>query len=233
MPEFRPVEPHGPLVEVFPDVFMVTGGFKFAPGVSITRNMTVLRHDGELTFVNAIRLSPAGEAELEKLGRPKHLVRIGAFHGADDPWFLQRYGTRLWAPPGMKHAGDLKTQEELRDGNAPIPGVGVFTFAQGKLPEVALRLENEGGVLVTCDAYQNWTDFDGCSLLGKLMMHAMGFGPTLIGGPWTKQMGPGVRADFDRLLDQPFRHLIPGHGTVLRDEAKPGLKVAIQSRFGG
>ncbi len=233
MTDFPAAMPHGPLVEVFPDVFMVTGGFRFAPGVTISRNMTVLRHRGELTFINSVRLSDAGEAEIEKLGRPKHLLRIGAFHGADDPWFMKRFGTTLWAPPGMRHSGDLKTGEELREGNVPVADMGVFTFAAGRRPEVALRLDIEGGVLVTCDAYQNWTHFDDCSLLGRLMMRAMGFGPTLIGGPWAKQMGPGVRADFTRLTELPFRHLIPGHGTVLREEAKPGLTTAIQNRFGG
>lgn len=233
MPDFRPAEPHGPFVEVFPDVFLLTGGFTFAPGLSIGRNMTVLRQGGELTVVNSVRLSPAGEAELEKLGRPVHLARIGAFHGADDPWYMQRYAMRLWAPEGTKHEGDLKTAEVLKPGSSPVAGVEVFAFTGGKLPEVALRLDREGGVLISCDAYQHWTHFDDCSFLGRLMMRAMGFGPTLIGGPWAKQMGPGVRADFERLKGEPFRHLIPGHGTVLRDGAKAGLDVAIQKRFGG
>jgi len=55
------------------------------------------------------------------------------------------------------------------------------------------------------------------------MMKAMGFGPTLVGGPWAKRMGPEVRADFGRLEGLPFRSLIPAHGTVLRDDAKAGL----------
>ncbi len=233
MPDYRPAEPHGPIVEVYPDVFMVTGRFSFAPGVAISRNMTILRHGGELTFVNAVRLSPPGEAEIEKLGKPMHLARIGAFHGADDPWYMHRFGTTLWAPAGMQHSGGLKTGEELRDGHCPIPGASVFQFAKGKQPEVALRLDIDGGVLVTCDAYQNWTNFDDCSFLGGLMMRAMKFGPAIIGGPWAKAMGPEVRADFERLMEEPFRQLIPGHGAVLKDEAKAGLKGAIGRRFGG
>ncbi len=231
MPEFRPAEPHGPLIEVFPDVFMVTGGFRFAPGLSIGRNMTILRHGGDLTFVNAIRLSAEGEAEVEKLGRPKHLLRIGAFHGSDDPWFLHRFGATLWAPPAMD-LGGMRASEALQPGNTPVPNAEVFNFAGGQKSEVALRLDIDGGVLVTCDAYQNWIHFDDCSFLGGLMMRAMGFRPTLIGGPWTKVMGPGIRADFERLTEVPFKHLIPGHGTLLKDDAKAGLHVAIKHRFG-
>src|SRR5688572_6827527 len=90
MPDFLPAMPHGPITEVFPDVFVVEGGFQFAPGVRITRNMTVVRQGDELTIINSVRLTPDGEAELEKLGRVKHVVRIGAFHGADDPYYVDR-----------------------------------------------------------------------------------------------------------------------------------------------
>lgn len=85
--------------------------------------------------------------------------------------------------------------------------------------------------MVTCDSYQNWTHFDDCSFLGRQMMRVMGFGPTLIGAPWARLMGPEVRKDFDRLLDFPFQHLLPAHGTVLPNDAKAGPTAAIAHRF--
>jgi hypothetical protein len=233
MPDFLPAMPHGPLIEVFPDVFFVTGGFRVAPGLTITRNMTVVREGQDLVIVNSVRLSPEGEAELEKLGKVRHVVRMGAFHGADDPYFVHRFAAELWAPPGTDHAAGLKSDHELRPGSSPVSGSQVFLFEKGKLPEAALILERDGGLLLTCDSYQNWTHFDGCSLLGKLMMKALGFGPTLVGGLWTKRMGREVRADFERLKTQPFSTLLPAHGTILRDRAKQGLDVAVKSRFDG
>lgn len=233
MADFLPAQAHGAIKEVFPDVFTVQGSFRFAPGLSITRNMTIVRQGGELTLVNSVRLSPEGERELEQLGKVTHLVRIGAFHGADDPWMKHRFAPKLWAPARMRHVGGLTTEEELGEGKSPLGGSRVFTFTAGKLPEAAILLERDGGILLTCDSYQNWTTFDGCSPLGKVMMRVMGFGPTLIGGPWTKAMGPNVRKDFDRLVDLPFEHVMPGHGTPLRDVAKPGLHKAIAKRFGG
>jgi hypothetical protein len=173
-----------------------------------------------------------GEAELERLGKVKHLVRIGAFHGADDPWFVQRFGATLCAPPGTRHKGAIQTDRELKPGESPIEGATVFAFERTRRPEAALLLDREGGILMTCDSYQNWTSFAGCSLLGKVMMRAMGFGPTLIGGPWVKEMGPDVRTDFARLVELPFRHLAPAHGTVLRDRARQGLHTAVAHRFG-
>lgn len=231
MPDFPAAQPHGPLTEIFPDVFFVTGGFRFAPGLAITRNMTVVRDGRDLTVVNSVRLSPEGEAELEQLGTVRHVVRIGAFHGADDPYFVHRFGAKLWAPPGTEHAAGLKSDADLVPGSSPIADSRVFLFERARMAEAALILEREGGLLLTCDSYQNWTDFEGCSLLGKLMMKAMGFGPTLVGGPWAKRMGPDVRTDFDRLEDLPFSSLIPAHGTVLRGAAKPGLRAAVTARF--
>jgi hypothetical protein len=226
MPDFRPAAKHGPITEIFPDVFFVTGGFGFGPGLSITRNMTIVRQKDELVLINSVRLGEEGEKELEKLGKVKHVIRTGFFHGADDPYFKHRYDATLWAAP---KTGD--GYEVLDNQHSPLSKAQVFEFHEGKRPEVAVLLDRDGGILVPCDSYQNWTTFEGCSFIGGIMMRMMGFGPTLIGGPWTKAMGQGVRADFDRLLEMPFQHLVPAHGTVLKDDAKPGLKTAISKRF--
>ena len=231
MADFPAALAHGPITEEFPGIFFVTGTFGFGPGLAITRNMTIVRQGGDLIVINSVRLSGKGEAELEKLGKVKHVLRIGAFHGADDPYFKERFGAKLWAPPGTTYADGTKVDEELRPGHCPIDGAQVFAFEKGQKPEVALVLDRNGGILVTCDCYQNWTTFEGCSLLGKLMMRAMGFGPTIIGGPWARAMGQDVRADFDRLLELPFTTLVPAHGTVLERTAKPGLATAIAARF--
>jgi len=46
----------------------------------------------------------------------------------------------------------------------------VFAFAKGRKPEVAIVLERSGGILITCDSFQNWTTLAGWSFLGGLMM---------------------------------------------------------------
>lgn len=242
MVAYPPVQPHGSLTEVFPDVFMVTGTVRFFPLNSITRNMAVVRQGGELVVLNSVRLGPEGEAALEKLGKVTHVVRVGAFHGLDNPYYVERFGATLWGPPGTKHGvlekkhgGGVEASIPGRDlgpDACPIEGARVFLFEHVQHPEAAIVLDREGGVLVPCDSYQNWTTFDGCSLLGGLMLRALGFGPTLIGGPWMKRVGtPEVRADFERLLEVPFAHLLPAHGTVLRDRAGEGLRTAMAARF--
>lgn len=224
--------PHGPIEEVFSNVFMVTGRYKMQPGVTITRNMTIARRGEELVLFNSVRLSPEGEAQLAKLGKVKHVVRLGAFHGADDPYYAERHEVPVWGPPKTRHSSAIKETRELRADNSPIDGATVFTFDKGKRGEAAVVLEQDGGVLLACDSYQNWTTTEGCSLLAKVAMKTMGFGPAVIGGPWMKAMGPAVRDDFERMTKLSYRHLVPAHGTPLRDGAAEGLRTAMEKRFG-
>ena len=233
MADFRPAYPHGRFDEVFPDVFFLRGSLRLAPGVSITRNMVVVRQGDELTLVNSVRLRDEGEAALEKLGTVRHLVRLGFAHGADDAYYLHRYKPTFWAPKRQRHASGISPNHELRDRQTPIERSSAFSFDNGKLAEAALLLDREGGVLVPCDSYQNWTTLDGCSALGKLTLRVMRFGPTMIGGPWARTMGPGVKKDFDALAERDFRHLLPAHGEPLVGGAKDGLKTAIRHRFTG
>jgi len=196
--------------------------------VVCARNMTVVRQHGELVVLNSVRLTAEGEKELEKLGTVKHVVRVGFFHGYDDAYYVDRFGAQLWTPPTV----DVPGAKVIGKEGSPIEGSQVFVFEKGKKGEVAIVLEREGGILVTCDAYQNWETFDGCNGPCKVVMKLMGFQARHVGGPWTKTMGQGIRADFDRLLAMDFRHLAPAHGEVLRDDAKQGLREAVQKRFG-
>src|SRR5262245_22869612 len=113
---FVPAMPHGAIEEVFPDTFFVQGTTR--PNFNglnwqFSRNMTILREGEALTLVNSVRLDDAGLAALERLGRVTNLVKIGAFHGYDDPFYVDRYRPRLWALPGATHEGGLKTDVEL------------------------------------------------------------------------------------------------------------------------
>ena len=116
MPEFTPLMPHGEIETVFDDVFFVTGTSRPNFGGEqwqFSRNMTILRENGALTLVNTVRLDEAGLETLDGLGRVVNVVKIGGFHGIDDPFYVDRYGAKLWALPGMQHEGGLSSDVEL------------------------------------------------------------------------------------------------------------------------
>jgi hypothetical protein len=224
---------HGPLEEPFEELFIVRGTVRSAPLVTVTRNMVVLRSAGELTIVNSVRLSPEGERELERLGSVRHLVKLGNFHGMDDPYYVKKYSPVVWASKDAVHRPGVTTDRELVEGAvAPVPRASIFVFDRATKPEACLVLHRDGGILVCCDSLQNWGDFEGCSLAGKLVMKAAGFGGEARVGPaWRRFAGGACRSDFERLLALPFKHLIPGHGHPLKDVAKEAIAARVAEAY--
>ncbi len=235
MKEFPPALPHGPIEEVFPNVFVVRGSIKMAPLVTVCRNMIVVRDGTELTLYNAVRLSETGEKELLALGEVTHLGRIGAFHTIDEPYYMDRFKPTYWAQEGQrKLAGAC---ENISEGDAAPGGGTFFEFRDITWPESAVLLSKHGGVLITCDSVQNFVDLTGCSPVGKFVTKMMGFQhPSHVGKPWRKEMGKShgvgaLRANFERLLEKDFSHLASGHGPVSRDHAKTNLAKTLARVF--
>ena len=236
MPSFPAPQPQGPLQQAFTDIHVLHGTVTMGPGIRIPRTMVVLDDGGSLTVVNAVRPDAAGQAALDALGNVEHVVKIG-MHGMDDAWFLDHYGAALWALPGVDPDGLTVTNRLTADGPLPVSWLRLFVFEQVKKPEAALIADRDGGVLLSCDSVQNWTDLDGCSFLAKGVTMAMGFNkrPANIGPPWRKIQTPtggSLEADFRRLLDEPFDNLIGGHGKPMKGGAKAALSGTVRAIFG-
>lgn len=236
--DFPPADPHLPIEEVFPNVFLVRGTIKMGRGMRITRNMTVLRHEKTLCVVNSVRLNHSEQQRLESLGTIKHVFKLGAFHGIDDPFYVRTYGAKYWVPDRAELPSGLQADHLItEDAPLPIPNLKPFVFTHARKPECALIAPNEGGILLTCDSVQNWIDFSGCSWVGKVMMRIMGFlGPMKIGPMWLKYMenrdGPTLEEDFRRLLEHNFQHLLSAHGAPARGDAHEGLTATIRTLYG-
>ena len=234
MSDFPPPEPHEPIQEIWDGVFWVRGSVRMGPGLRIPRNMAVVRDGDDLTLVSSVRLSKEGEAELEKLGTVKHVVKIG-IHGMDDAYCVQRFGATYWAPEGTFAEGGPKHETLREGGDLPISDATLFSFHDTKKPEAAILLSREGGILLTCDSVQNWVGLDGCSLVARGVMRAMGFlHPMNIGPPWRKLMtkeGGSLLGDFDRLTALPFDHALGGHGDPAVGGARAGLQATMARVF--
>ncbi len=158
MTDFPPQLPHGKFQEVLPDIFFLTSQTLIGDGKikSHRRNMIVIRDGPYLTLVNTIRLDKAGLTALEALGEVNNVVKLGAFHGRDDAFYIDRYSTDLWAPPGMTYKRGEKTTQQIADGQAgPNPDSTAFVLDTPKLPEAILHLGRHGGILIACDCFQN------------------------------------------------------------------------------
>ena len=237
MGELPPALPHGGIEEVFPDVFFVTGAMKtvlMGRDWQFSRNMTIVRDAGALTLVNTVRLDEPGLTELEKLGAVANVVKIGSLHGRDDAFYVSRYGAKFWAAPGMEDEHELTPDNELvPDGETPFAGCGVFAFRSTKLPELIIRVDRAGGILVAADALQNWVSPNAFfSDESRAMMTEMGFFQSANLGPVWMQVNEPKAADFMKLRQLSFQHVLCGHGEPLRVDAKEAFCERIAKVFG-
>ena len=229
-------QPHGELEELADGVFWVQGSAQFNPVMRLSRNMTVIREGDTLTVVNAVRLSAAEEAALDRLGTVKHVVRLGCFHGLDDRYYVDRYSAEFWCQADSTHYKEPAPMQTLAEGQSlPIADAEILEFAGAKRPECVLLVKRAGGILITCDSLQNWANRGRLSLLARIMMPFIGFKATLMVGPiWLKFMTPdggSLRADFDRVLDLEFDQLIGAHGGPWRSAARAQTKTAVERAF--
>ena len=87
---YAPVYPHGPVETIGENVFMVRGSIKMNPIVRITRNMAIVREGEELTLIDPVRVDDKTLADIDRLGTVRHVLRLGPFHGIDDPFYMDR-----------------------------------------------------------------------------------------------------------------------------------------------
>jgi hypothetical protein len=232
---YAPAFPHDQIEAIAAEVFMVRGSLRMNPLIRISRNMCIVRHGGELSLINAIRLTEAGIAALERLGTVKRIIRLGALHGLDDAWYVNRFDADFWCAPGRQKYAQPAIDVELHERRPlPFPGAKLFCFHTVQ-PESAILLERGRGLLLTCDAIQHYGDYRYMSPTAKLILPFIGFPKSTIIGPiWLKAMSPkggSLREDFDRLLTLDFDSLLSAHGSFLPSGARRAVELAVRKTF--
>jgi len=222
---------NGPVVTVFEDVFQVRGSADLADIIgkpTVGRVMTIIRDGEELHIINSIRVKPETEAEIEKLGKPKHVYKLGWNHGMDDPYWIEKYGATFWALPGMKGRMGVEPHKQLtEDAELPIKGAKFFNFkACVKQLEGGIWLERHGGIAIVCDTLTNYADpWDGFGTGGKLVIKAIAGPPGSHLAPLRKDLvkdggtAKGFGEDIVRLCDMKFDCMLCAHGWPLKGKA--------------
>lgn len=237
---FPPALPHGELGEVLPGVFFVTGtiGVRAPLTMRFSRNMTVIREAERLVLVNSVRLTEAGLEQLDALGTVSDVIRLAGFHGADDAFYKDRYGAKVWAVAGQRYTPgfDVHSAETYFEPDAeinaktalPLSGASVYLFAT-RPPEGLLVLAREGGIVVSGDCLQHWAKTDAYfNRFGGAMMTLLGFiKPYNVGPAWLKQAKPSA-SELRSVLALEFEHLLPAHGSPVVGGAKAAFRPAIE-----
>lgn len=228
----------GKLEQLFDDMWWVWGTVVMGPGVTISRNMVLVREaNGDLVAIHPVMMPPDEQAKIEALGPIKHIVRLGNFHGMDDLAYVQRYKPQTWSHADMRLADGIERHHALDTGSAtPIAGASVHAFTGAKHPEMVLHIPRHGGVLVACDAIQNWVGVPGTSFVARVMTPLLGFkGPSVLGPKWRQaaepQLGVTFRPHYEAIANLDFKHAIGGHGPLMRDLARDHLKASIAKTY--
>lgn len=233
---YSPTWPHTAIKEIFPDIFFVMGTNKtHHNGIDLqhSRNMVIVRNNKKLSLINTVRLDDAGLAALDALGKVENIIRIGAFHGRDDAFYLDSYQAKLWAIKGMKHDDNRMADIELSTGGKmPFENCAFFQFETTKFPEGILHINQEGGILITCDSIKSWVAPDQffSEKTAQLYQKQGFFGSATISSVWRQAMEVQA-ADFARLKLLSFRHLISAHGEPLLNAAYDKLTTTIKLEF--
>lgn len=233
-------QPHGHIEQLLPDFFVVRGTARLAPGTVVNRNMGIVRIGDDLLLVNPVRLHRREEERLCDLGQVRQAVRLGYFHGCDDLYYRDRYNAIFWRQPHSDHYPLPPADELLRDGGpCPVAGGRVFEFTNSVVPEAALLVPLSGGLLLTCDSLQYWKGWQSCSWAGKWLLRLSGVHRGMQVSPgWLRRATPATEncrwlaADFTRLLQLPFSHLLGAHGDFCADNARELAERAVSCCFG-
>eukprot|EP00797_Seminavis_robusta_P008049 Sro1561_g282610.2 (219) ;mRNA; f:13437-14093 len=203
--------------------------------------MQVIRNTGgrdddeaDLILVNTVRLDDDGLAALDGLGAVKHIVRLAAFHGMDDPFYKARYPqATVWAVDDAPYFPNFETKskevyfqaDKRLEASSELPailaGVSFVVIESEKPKDGILVLERpEGKVLITGDSLQNMDECDAYfNYLGRLCMKMMGFiSPCQVGPAWKKVANVQPK-EMRKLLDLQFDHVLPAHGRPVLGQA--------------
>jgi hypothetical protein len=232
---FAPVYPHDNIKKLYDGVYVLYGSIKMGPGMRMSRNMVILKEGEKLTLINPVRMSEAGLASLDKLGRVQKVIRLGDFHGLDDAFYLNRYSCEFWAQQGQStYEYPIPSKEINFKTEGPIKGSQFFIFENAIFPEAALLIKNHG-LLITTDSIQYYKDWRYFSWFTKNVFKLLGFKMGInIGGPWLKRVTPKgttLKSDFDQLLTFDFDSMIAAHGTHLTSNAKEMIKIEMEHVF--
>jgi len=171
------VHPHGPITEVVPGIWQVTGSLPRSP---LPRNMAIVPIEGGLLLHSVVALDPGTMDELEALGTPKVMVVPSAFHRSDAAVYKERYPEILVVAPkaAISQVEQVVKVDESAQNVLPNLGIQIIDPPGCKAGELIYEVDVEGGrALILCDMLFNIQEHQpGClGLVFRYITRSSGF----------------------------------------------------------
>lgn len=220
------VLPHGPIVELAPRLWQVTGSL---PNMALPRNMTLWRmDDGRLLVHSAVALDDARMKDIEDLGEPGVMVVPGFGHRLDAAVWRERYPLmRVVCPDGSRAKIEKKVKVDGSDTG--LSGVTVHTL-DGLAPfEHAYEVDAGGTRAVLFnDALFNLSHLPG---IGGFVLRVLGstgaFGITRIAKHFLMKSSTAYKTFLARLSERSDLGILTvSHGAPLRGNVSEKLAEA-------
>jgi hypothetical protein len=157
-------------------------------------------------------------------------------HGSDDSYYMDRYGAELWTSGPSSAYPEPNAHVTVDETTTlPFPNAEIFRMNGSKEPEAMLLLKRGAGLLITCDAIQNYGDYRFNNWFARRVMPLIGFAKTTVIGPmWVKMMTPdgmSLESEFRRLLGLEFDQLLSAHGSLLTTGAHEACERAVDKTY--
>lgn len=214
---------HGKIEKLIENVYFVLGtNIVMHDGrrIQTSRTMTIIKENETLTLINSIRLNDISLHDLEKLGKIKNIIRLGAFHGRDDAFYQKTYQAKLWAFSQMDFNHGEVLDYDLSK-SLPLSHAKIFIFKSTKFIEALLLIKKSASILVSCDSIKNWQMKDQyfSDETFEMIKTAGSCGPAKIDKTWLDAMHPS-REELKAIGNLDFSILISAHGLPLIHNAK-------------
>ena len=222
------------------DVFYVEAEL-WLGAVKFPRSMIIVRTNGELALINAIRLREEIEAKIRALGEIRHVIRPGC-HEQDVAYYVRKFGAKVTGFSHHKFEHGVRVDRDIAQDGLPF-AVDQLLILDGlprRCTEANFVLATENGrVLVTCDSVQNWVNAR-TNWLGRIALPWYGFsGKCIFDKYWVDDMKKKDGAsekmladEFRKVLALDFDNLLSGHGCIMDGSAKQASMQSFHRLFG-